>query len=315
MEDHGNRKAWEQIQQNLEYHDVYQEWCGRQFYFYQFTGEFYIWEKVPLNEDGRKYAEDFYSIMFTERVEKQDEEYRDELREAISEVEDMGLLEPDYFPSLKSFVGLVVTRLEYLDKCHKNNYQPEVIGNEYTKTAFIDEFQKGLNASMLSIWLRLIKAVKPYTPFEAGFWPLNPLNDYEEVQQYDLMNQGAAAAFVELDDDGEILVKIDPKMPDKLIMGKIKFIIDGVREKHGIKKAVRSGTLTGTLRGMLGVSDELVEAMEKDFRQKTSIADLTRIYYESMKRPDDQPLSDYTDITESRIYRKIWRWSKTLDII
>ena len=140
-------------------------------------------------------------------------------------------------------MGAAVTRLEYLDECHKNNHQPEVIENEFTKTAFIDEFQECLNTSMSSIWLRLIEAAKPYTPFEAGLWPLDLISDYEEVKRYDLLNQDGAASFVELCDNGEILVKLDPKMPDKLIMGKIKFIIDGVREKHGIKKVVRSGTL------------------------------------------------------------------------
>ncbi len=318
MQNHGNRKAWGRIQQNLEYRAAYQEWCARQFYFYKFTGSFFTWEEMPLNENGRKYAGDLFSIIFTERVENQDEEYRDELREAISEVEDMGFLEPDSFVFLKSSVDAMVGRLEYLNECHKINYQPEISskGNvEFSRASFQNEFQKGLNLSMSSIWLHLIEVARPDSPFGPGLWPLDPLSDYEEVKRYDLINEDRAASLVELSEDGKsILVKIDPQMPDKFITEKIKSIVQCVREEHGIKKAVGSGTLKGTQRGMLGVSKELAEQMEKDFHEHPSAAHITRKYYDFLKSTDDQPLSDYEDITESRIYRKIYRWSKTLDM-
>jgi len=317
MSDQANRKAWERIQQNAEYLENYQKWCSRQFYFYKFTGEFFTWEDSPLNENGRKYAENLFDIIFTGRV-NHDPQYQNELKEVISEVKEMGFLEPDSFAFLKAWVTAMVERLKYLDACHKGNFQSEIPskGNvEFSKSAFQNEFQKGLSLSMSSIWLHLIEAARPYSPFGPGLWPLDPLSGYEEIKQHDLMDQNRAASLVELSEDGKtILVKIDPQMPDKFIAKKIKTIVQYVREEHGIKKTVGSGTLKGIRRGMLGVSKELSEQMGKDFYKHRSAARITRKYYDLLKSTNDQPLSDYKDITENRIYRKIYRWSKTLDL-
>ena len=318
MSNQANRKAWERIQQNAEYLENYQKWSSRQLYFYEFTGYFFTWEEKRLNESGRKYADDLFDIMFTERTVNQNSQYQAELREAISEVKDMDFLESDYFAFLKAGVAAMVKRLEYLSACHKSNFQPEIPSKGklgFSRDDFRNEFQRGLKLSMESIWLRLIEAARPYSPFWPSLWPLDPLSDYEEVKQYDLMDKDGAVSFMELIEDGKsILVKIDLQMPDKFISERIKSIVQCVRKKHGIKKAVGSGTLKGTRRGMLGVSKELSEQMEKNFYQHRSVAQLTREYYELLKSTDDQPLSDYVDITESRIYRKIYRWSKTLDL-
>lgn len=322
MSDQANQKAWERIQQNTEYHDTYQKWCGRQFLFYKFTGEFFTWGEIPLNENGQKYAKDLFDIMFTEGV-NQDNQVQDELREAISEVKDMGFLEPDSFAFLKAWVTAMVERLKYLNACHRGNFQPEISskGNvEFSKAAFQNEFQKGLSRSMSSIWLHLIEVARPYSPFQPGLWPLDPLSDYEEVKGYDLMNDDNAASFMELSEDGKsILVKIDPQMPDKFISERIRLIVQAVRKKYGIKKAVGSGTLKDIRKGMFWVSKELSDEMVKDFRIGRSPAHITRKYYDRLSReriekkyggiPPEPPEDDH-----NAIYKQILLWSKNLDI-
>ena len=323
MSDQANQKAWERLQQNAEYLEKYQEWCSRQFLFYKFTGGFFTWEDRPLNESGQKYAGDLFDIMFTERTVNQDSQYRTELREAISEVEDMEFLEPNSFSFLKAGVTAMVERLEYLSVCNKGNFQPEIPskGNvEFSKSAFQNEFQKALNFSMSSTWLHLIEAARPYSPFGPGLWPLDPHSDYEEVKRYDLRNPDGAASVAEISEDGKtLLVKIDPQMPGKLITERIKLIVQAVREKHGIKKAVGSGTLAGVRRGMFWASKEVLEKMEEDFRKGRSLAHIARKYYDRLRREEGEkkepPLEYYIrDITRSAVYRRISRWAKDLDI-
>ena len=314
MSGHANRNAWNEIQNNKKYLNAYQEWCRRQFLFSKFTGGYYVFKEESLNEEGKRYAETLFGLLVLAEKDKSD----NEIREALAEVEAMGVLDFRSFYLLKEKVKMMVLSSRLFDEVTKSNEWrkdmnmdlmpvPEI--HPYSSAEFTEDFQEEFSFSMMTLWFQVFEAAKPYTPFNLDLWPLNPHSDYEEVKKFSLKNPLMAADFLEFDGrDQNMLVKIDPRMPNGAINQKIKAILETLREKENIQVAKGSGMLKGVKKGMREVSPELSEQIKKDFGDNLTFADLTRKYYGSMKRADDQPLSDYNDITQTRIYQKIRRF-------